>query len=140
MASPVFPMSGPDWASLRHHVATIQALLKKRYEAPPLDQTLNDLTYLQKLLDDNVFEPHQTEEIAAIGVVFGNVVQRQLAFDWVMAERGREREPALQLKTQPSLVVHPLKMVRDHVAHGEPVDLNRLYRIMKDEVAKTRIL
>jgi hypothetical protein len=133
-------MSGPDWAMLRHHVATIQALLKKRYDAPPLEQTLADLSYLQKLLDDNLFEAHQTEEIAAIGVVFGNVVQRQLVFEWVMAERGREREPALQLKTQPSLVVHPLKMVRDPIAAGEAVDLQRLYRIMKDEVARTRIL
>ena len=140
MAHQVFPMTGPDWSALRHQVATIQAVLKKRYDAPVLDQTLGDLVHLQKLFDDSVYDETHVEEVKAVGAVFGNVVQKQLVFDWVCVERRREREPALQLKTAPTLVVFPISMVFERLQSGVAVNLSQLFRTVKEEVQQTRIL
>jgi hypothetical protein len=133
-------MTGSDWSALRHQVATIQAVLKKRYDAPALDQTLGDLVHLQKLFDDSVYDESQIEELRCIGAVFGNVVQKQLVFEWVCVERRRDREPALQLKTQPALVVFPLTMVVERLQSGVAVNLGQMFRSVKEEVAQTRIL
>lgn len=123
---------------LREQVATIQAVLRKKYGGAVLDQTKADLGHLQRILDDGLYDESHRDELRAMGAVFGNVVERQLAFEWVAAQTAREAEPALRLKTEKSLVIFPLRMIFDAVANGGRVDLAHMYRVVEGDAKATR--
>jgi hypothetical protein len=131
-------LDGSEWALLREQVATIQALVTRRYAAPPFDQTLADLEPLQRLLDDGVFE-EQVDSLRALGAAFGNVVAKQLGFEWVAADDGRERrEPSLRLKPTGALVVHPQRVIVDRVQAGASVNLSHLLDDFHAQATKTK--
>ena len=126
---------------LREQVATIQALVTKKYGATPFDHSLDDLTPLQRLLDDKLWDESQEDQFRALAAAFGNVVAKVLAFDWVAETDGRGgRQPALVLKSTKALVVQPQKMILERVRRGEEVDLHALVDNIKGQVAKTKLL
>jgi hypothetical protein len=141
MPPTTFPLDGSEWAMLREQVATIQALVIRRFGASPFDQSLDDLPALQRLIDERVFDDHQVDEYRAIGSAFGNVVAKVLAFEWVGESDGRGgRQPALILKATKALVIQPQKMIVDRVARGDEIDLHKLFEDIKAQVAKTKLL
>ncbi len=99
-------LDGTDWAEMREQIALVQALLKKRYDGAALMQTIADLPLLQQVLDDGVFDSHQVDELRALTVAFGNMVQAQLGFEWIIEDDGQTREPVLRLKPSGKLVVN----------------------------------
>ena len=131
-------LNGSDWAQLREQVATVQAQVRRRYDGATFDLSVNDLALLQRLIDDKVYDETQVDELRAMGVVLGNVLEKQLMFEWVVAE-GRDREPALKLKAAKPLLVYPLRMIRERVVSGEQVDLTRMYRMVQTEAKQTRV-
>jgi hypothetical protein len=141
MPPTTFPLDGSEWSLLREQVATIQALVTRKYSAPPFDQSLDDLEPMQRLLDDKIWDESQEEHFAALGAAFGNVVAKVLAFEWVGENDGYGgRQPALLLKATKALVVQPQKMILDRVRRGEAVDLRVLIEDVKRQVAKTKLL
>ncbi len=136
----VSAMDGSDWAHLRELVATIQATVKRRYGVEKLTQTLDDVPVLQRLLDENVFDETQPDEIRAMGAVFGNVLERQLGFEWVMIEEKGQREPGLRLKSAHSFTLFPLRMIKEKLDRGTPIDLQQTFRTVKTDVGRTQIL
>lgn len=139
MKPSVSPLNGSDWALLREQIATVKAILKKRYGQGELDQTLEDLRQIQRLVDDGVFDPSEIDNLRALGAVYGNVLQKQLGLEWV-ADDGRTREPALQLKTAPHFVLHPLRTVVTKTEAGGRVDFEQLFKLAKADVAKNRLI
>ncbi|HEY6458599.1 MAG TPA: DUF3806 domain-containing protein, partial [Polyangiaceae bacterium] len=112
MPQTTFPLDGSEWSQLREQVATVQALVTRKYGAPTFEQTLDDLDHLQRLLDDKVWDESEEDKFRALGSAFGNVVAKQLAFEWVAENDGRGgRRPALILKATKALVVQPHKMI-----------------------------
>jgi hypothetical protein len=141
MPPTTFPLDGSEWAMLREQVATIQALVTKKYGAPPFDQSVDDLVPLQRLIDDRVWDESHEDQFRALSAAFGNVVAKVLAFDWVAETDGRgARQPALVLKATKALVVQPQKLILDRVRRGDPIDLHALLENIKGQVAKTKIL
>jgi hypothetical protein len=141
MAPTTFPLDGSEWAMLREQVATIQALVTRKYGATPFDQSLDDLDPLQRLLDERVWDDSQEDQFRALASAFGNVVAKVLAFDWVAETDGRgARQPALVLKSTKALVVQPQKLILDRVRRGEEVNLQGLVDNIKGQVAKTKLL
>jgi hypothetical protein len=141
MAPTTFPLDGSEWAMLREQVATIQALVTRKYGATPFDQSMDDLEPLQRLLDERVWDDSQEDQFRALSSAFGNVVAKVLAFDWVAETDGRgARQPALVLKSTKALVVQPQKLILDRVRRGEEVDLHALLENIKGQVAKTKLL
>jgi hypothetical protein len=140
MPPPTLPLDGSEWALLRERVATVQALVIKRYAAGQFDHTLADLAPLQRLLDDNVFDETQVEELGAIGVAFGNVVAKLLGFEWVAVEAGRGRQPALRLKPTGALVIYPMRQIVDRITAGQGVNLTRLLQDIKAQAASTKLI
>ena len=141
MAPTTFPLDGSEWAMLREQVATIQALVTRKYGATPFDQSLDDLEPLQRLLDERVWDDSQEDQFRALSSAFGNVVAKVLAFDWVAETDGRgARQPALVLKSTKAVVVQPQKLILDRVRRGEEVDLHALLENIKGQVAKTKLL
>jgi hypothetical protein len=141
MPAPTSPLDGSEWALLREQVAATQALVTRRYGAPPFDQTTADLEPLQRLLDDAVFEPHQVEELRALGAVFGNVLAKQVGFEWVAADDGRQRrEPSLRLKPTGALVIHPLRAIVDRLEAGASVNLSHMLDDVRLQAKKTKLI
>jgi hypothetical protein len=141
MPPTTFPLDGSEWAMLREQVATIQALVTRRFGASPFDQSLDDLPALQRILDERIFDEHQEAEFRALASAFGQVVAKVLAFEWVAETDGRGgRQPALVLKATKALVVQPHKMILDRVARGDEIDLQQLLEDIKAQVAKTKLL
>lgn len=141
MAPTTFPLDGSEWAMLREQVATIQALVTRKYGATPFDQSMDDLEPLQRLLDERVWDDSQEDQFRALSSAFGNVVAKVLAFDWVAETDGRgARQPALVLKSTKALVVQPQKLILDRVRRGEEVNLQSLVDNIKGQVAKTKLL
>jgi hypothetical protein len=141
MAPTTFPLDGSEWAMLREQVATIQALVTRKYGATPFDQSLDDLEPLQRLLDERVWDDSQEDQFRALSSAFGNVVAKVLAFDWVAETDGRgARQPALVLKSTKAVVVQPQKLILDRVRRGEEVNLQSLVDNIKGQVAKTKLL
>ena len=136
----VTAMDGADWAHLRELVATIQATVKRRYGVEKLTQTLDDVPVIQRLVDENVFDETQPDAIRAMGAVFGNVLERQLGFEWVMIEDQGQREPGLRLKSSQSFTLLPLRMIKEKLDRGLPVDLTQTFRTVKTDVGRTQIL
>ena len=141
MPPTTFPLDGSEWAMLREQVATIQALVIRRFGASPFDQSLDDLPALQRIIDERVFDDHQVDEYRAVGSAFGNVIAKVLAFEWVAESDGRGgRQPALILKATKALVIQPQRMIVDRITRGDEVDLHKLLDDVKAQVAKTKLL
>jgi hypothetical protein len=140
MKPKVSAMDGSDWAHLRELVATIQATVKRRYGVEKLTQTLDDVEALQRLVDENVFDETQPNEIRAMGAVFGNVLEKQLGMEWIMIEDQGQREPGLRLKNAQSFTLMPLRMIKEKLDRGLPVDLAQTFRTLKTDASRTQIL
>jgi hypothetical protein len=141
MPPTTYPLDGSEWAMLREQVATIQALVTRKYGAEPFDQSLDDLTSLQRLLDERVWDDTEEDSFRALSAVFGNVVAKVLSFEWVAETDGRgARQASLLLKATKALVVQPQKLIVDRVRRGDPIDLRKLVEDIKGQVAKTKLL
>jgi hypothetical protein len=141
MANKTFPLDGSEWSLLREQVATIQALVTRRFGAGKFEETADDLPALQRIIDDKLWDESQEDDYRALGSAFGNVIAKVCAFEWVAESDGRGgRQPALLLKMTKALVVQPQKMILDRVARGEEVDLAQLLEDVKAQVAKTKLL
>jgi hypothetical protein len=141
MPPTTYPLDGSEWAMLREQVATIQALVTRKYGAAPFDNSLEDLASLQRLIDDRLWDDSQEDEYRALASAFGNVVAKVLSFDWVAETDGRgARQPALILKATKALVVQPQKLILDRVRRSEEIDLRGLMANIKAQVDKTKLL
>ena len=128
-------LSGSDWAMLREQVATIQAVVKKKYGVT-FDQSLADLAALQRLVDDGVYDDTHPDELRAMGAVLGNVIAKQLHFEWILVDD----EPSLKLKAANTLIVKPLKVVGERLRVATRVDFVQIFNGIKADAKNTRIV
>lgn len=142
MAKPtIAAMDGSDWAQMREQVAHVTAMLKKRYDGATLEQSLADLALLQRAFDDQVYDVvTEKEHIRGLGAAFGNVVAKQLNFEWMAEDDGRNREPVLRLKTNSKLVINPGYTLVRQVESGEKVDLVALYKNVQADVKRSSLI
>jgi hypothetical protein len=128
-------LSGSDWSMLREQVATIQAVVKKKYGVT-FDQSIADLGALQRLIDDGVYDDTHPDELRAMGAVLGNVVVKQLGFEWVLVDD----EPSLKLKAANTLIVKPLKVIGERLRIAARVDIVQMFNGIKSDAKNTRIV
>jgi len=133
-------LQGDEWALLREQVATIQAVVRRRYSGV-FAQTLDDLTYLQKLINDNVYDDTQPEELKAMGTVFGNVLERQLGFVWVAVhDEYDRREAGLLYRSTKPFTVLPQKIITGRIAAGTKFELAQIFKELKSDCARAQTL
>lgn len=136
----VSPLSGPEWAVLREQVATTQAVLRKRYGGT-LTQGLDDLALIQRLVDDKVYDDTDVEQLRCMGAVVGNVLVKELGFEWKMVEDERGTEAALERKgPKRTVMIHPLRLITGRVAANLPFEVAQIYRDAKADVARSQVL
>ncbi len=133
-------LQGDEWAALREQVATIQAVVRRRYSGV-LAQTLDDIGYLQRIIDDNLYDDTNMDELRAMGAVFGNVLERQLQFTWVAVhDEYDRREPGLLFKATRPFTVLALRIISGRVAAGTKFDLHQVYKELKADCSKAQFL
>ena len=142
MAKPtIAAMDGSDWAQMREQVAHVSAMLKKRYGDATLDASMADIALLQRAFDDEVYDAvTDGDHIRGLGAAFGNVVSKQLNFEWVAEDDGRNREPVLRLKTNSKLVINPGYTLLRQATAGEKIDLMGLYKTIQADVKRSSLI
>jgi hypothetical protein len=133
-------LQGDEWALLREQVATIQSVVRRRYSGV-FAQTLDDLVFLQRLLDDGIYDDTHVDELKAMGTVLGNVLERQLGFVWVavLDEQDRREAGLLYRATKPFTVL-PQRIITGRVAAGTKFELSQIFRELKSDVARAQFL
>ena len=92
----------------------------------PLDQSLEDLSAIQRLLDDDVVD-RGTYALQCLGVALGRVMIHNIqGLDWWIVEDEYGRDPCLRYLAT-TIQFNPLTMISKRVEHGEDVDIRHLF-------------
>jgi hypothetical protein len=113
--------------------AVIGAAVKQRYGLS-LSRTTKDISVLQRLIDEAVFNKDQTYEWQSLGVAFGDVLASALPLRWVMVTDEYGTDPTLRYK-QTTVNVNALTMISKRIERGERVDLSRLFETTTEQLA-----
>ena len=136
-----FEPSEEDYTALARRWLSISNLIQEDY-GYKLDQSMADLGYLQRVIDDDTVDVHDRFAMESLGVAFGRVMATQEeGMDWwvVVDDYGRDlviryRETSLQLDA--------MHLIGKRLEDGTRVDVRELYdgmmayvREIKDTVA-----
>jgi Domain of unknown function (DUF3806) len=127
-------LSADDVARLDRQRAVVLAAAKEHCGAE-LTRTKKDLPTLQKLIDDAVFKKSQTYELQSLGVAFGDVMASELPLHWAIITDEFGSDPTLRFKNT-TINVNALTMISKRVERDERVDLARLLRITRQQLAR----
>jgi len=102
-----------------------------------LRQTEDDLRLLQRLQDEGMPGAGQEDELACVGIVFGQVLAAQTPLRWITVEWQGERVLGLQYPNT-TVIVFPGSMIAKRVNRGEQVDFISLFRSVVDQVEQMK--
>jgi len=92
-----------------------------------LDQSLSDLEFLQRVIDDDYLERSQTWELQSLGIALGRVLANNVpGLDWAIIEDEYGRDPTIQYR-ETSLVFNVQTMISKRIEDGEDVNVRALY-------------
>ncbi|MEQ8517357.1 MAG: DUF3806 domain-containing protein [Chromatocurvus sp.] len=97
--------------------------LARRYTGSGFDGSpANDISLLQRLLDERRVRPDQTEELQAMGILLGDVLAKELDMHWVVYEDPLGRSRALRYRDTENYLF-PVTMIsrRQSVGNDRPV-------------------
>jgi hypothetical protein len=115
---------------LQRQRAFILSAARSRYGTAIFTRTKTDLPVLQHLVDDHAFNSAQTFELQSLGVVFGDVLARELGLHWELVTDDYGTDPVLRYGTA-QVQVAALTMISKRVEDGKPVDLADLVEGVK---------
>lgn len=92
-----------------------------------MDGTKNDLSLIQRALDQGSIEREATYTLEALGLAFGRAfIHENTDYDWWMVEDEYGRNPAIRYK-RTSLLAFPQTMLSKRVEDGETLDVVELF-------------
>lgn len=115
-------LSTLDQQYMRSQRNLIEDLARRQLGATFSGEPSRDIALLQRLLDERVVEPHQRQELQAMGIILGDLLAAQLDMQWVIYEDSLGRSRALQLKDTDNFLF-PVTMIsrRREVGNNTPV-------------------
>ena len=84
------------------------------------------LGLLRALLEAHAFQPAQTWELQALGVVLGDAFIQHRGLRWVIVEDEYGRDPAVAVPGK-TVLLYPLTMISKRVEAGKDVDVFDLF-------------
>jgi len=137
MTPEFFVPSKDDYLTLAQRWLGISNLVKEDY-GHVLDQSLEDLGYLQRVIDDGTIDVQDRFATDCLGVAFGRVMAtNEEGMDWwvVVDDYGRDlviryRETSLQLDA--------MHMIGKRLEDGVRVDVRELYEGLMNYVAEVK--
>ena len=115
-------LSTLDQQYMRSQRNLIEDLARRQLGAAFSGDPSRDISTLQRLLDERIVEPHQRQELQAMGIILGDLLAVRLEMKWVIYEDNLGRSRALQLNDSDNFLF-PVTMIsrRREVGNNTPV-------------------
>lgn len=114
-----------DRAEFDRWVDAVERIGQRHY-GQSLRHDKSDLQLLQRIADDRRIKQDDRETLQGLGVVLGNVLQRELNLEWKVYEDALGRSRALCVPAT-SDCLFPVTMLSRRLEVGVPVDVNAIY-------------
>jgi len=119
-------LEASDERMMRRQRAAVDELARRHVGTPLTGGRLDDLRVIQELLDQRAVPSDEIFELQALGVVLGDVMERQLGFEWVIVEDELGRSRALRFEDTDTLVF-PITMISKRVERDVRFTVDELY-------------
>ena len=121
------PLSVVDKTFMQKQRDSINALAQRHFGRSLNGQKTNDFPILQRLLDDQVVKPGQTQVLQAMGVILGDVLKAEEGLNWTIYIDQYGRSRALDIPAQRD-VVFPITMISRRYEAGAKVNIEAVYQ------------
>jgi len=137
------PPNPEEQATLQGATAWVNELLEKEFKTEVrLGGTREDIPNLHTMLSEGPYTSDPEEELKTFGIVFGQVLARELGMRWVVYRDDEGSDFALQYQDT-ELFVFPCDMIAKRLEAGEEIDeinleamLESLREALSEEAAK----
>ncbi len=108
----------------------VEQVVAESYNGAKLDQSLNDLVYIQHILDDQLFSSNQKWELQSLGIVFGRVLSKNVpGLDWWVITDEFGTDSTLRYKDT-SICINAITMISKRFEKKENVNVQQLYELV----------
>ena len=130
-----------DKTFMANQRASINDLCREHYGRQLTGQRLNDFALLQRLLDDQLVKPTDVLTLQAMGVIFGDIIAKELRLSWTIYIDQYGRSRALAIPKQRD-VIFPVTMISRRIQAGANVNIDAVYQKARDatETIKRQIV
>jgi hypothetical protein len=137
MSARFFEPSDDDYTALARRWLSITNLVREDY-GYELDQSLEDLGYLQRVISDGSIDPQDRYATECLGVAFGRVLAtNEEGLDWWVVEDDYGRHIVIRYK-QTSLQIDAMHMIEKRLEDGTRVDVRELYDSLMGKVTEIK--
>lgn len=129
-----------DYDELARKWVSAENLIREEY-GYELDQSEEDLTHLQKVIDDELIDFQNAYALECLGVVLGRALAHNVpGLDWWIVEDDYRRDPIMRYG-QTSLQWNVMYLLGKRLSRGESVDVRAMYSriIEKTEELKDKV-
>jgi Domain of unknown function (DUF3806) len=112
----------------------VKDLITRRLGILGFGQEIDDLKTIQQLVDRRLIKPKDVGEWQALGVVFGDILAKELDLHWISYEDDLGLSKALRWKKTENYVF-PVTMFSRRVQFKEEIDAVSLFEKIRQEVA-----
>lgn len=98
----------------------------------------NDLTILQRLLDEGVVQRDQVELLQAMGIILGQLLKQEEGLVWVAYYDKLGRSRSLQVPGKEKEFIFPVTQISRRAEVGLKVDVRAVYRELQQAVVDIR--
>jgi hypothetical protein len=119
-------LSESDDRKLDRQRRLVGQLARRHVGRAPGGSEADDLRILQDLLDDGVIATDAVFEQQALGVVLGDIMVRELGYQWVVVDDDFGRSRALRIGERGDYI-YPVTMISKRYEKGIPVVVEELY-------------
>ncbi len=132
------PLSAIDQQYMDKQRDAIDALARRHFGRQLNGDKDNDLSVLQRLLDDGVVKSAQVEELQAMGVVLGQLLKTYKGLNWVVYNDRYGRSRSLQVPGFDKDFIFPVTQISRKAEVGIKVDVRAVYEELERAVTAIR--
>ena len=126
-------MTADDLAHLDRQRAFVSATAASIGLASSLHGATSDLLTLQAIVDSKTIGKEQTWELQSLGIVLGDVFEKNSELHWVMVEDEYGRDPALRFRDTANLIF-PMTMISKRIEDEKHVRVEDIYEGVMEHV------
>jgi hypothetical protein len=123
----ILDLSADDKARNDRQRRIVDKLVKENFGYVKLEGSKSDLYYLQRIVDKKLVGRHDGYDLQALGVILGDIMDRNLPVRWVVVEDKYGRSRALQFEETKSLY-YPVTMISRRLQNNMEVNVRQLYK------------
>ena len=133
-------ITAPDdeWTNYIARMWVLGSQLSEEITGQKMDRSIKDLERLQAIIDSSQIPVKSTQELQALGIVFGSVfITETPHFDWWIVEDEYGKDACVRYK-ETTLMLFPQTMLSKRIEDGETPDVIKLFGTLRTDVEKIR--